>query len=616
MLFAQWTANEGTAYTVNHYKVNPAHTAATLANTENLKATTDTPVSATPQTIPGYTYQPAFDENGMATVASGTVAGDGSLVLNLYYTPDADALAYNANGGEGTMAATEGVTDQDVTVAANGFERAGYTFVGWNTAADGSGRAYAAGASYTLTAGDDVLFAQWKTDFSDLTATGFEVAYDGGTHNVQVGGTILPTDTVEYWVGNTKLPANEFVNVADSAEVTVKVIRGEQTWTSDPVTAKINPASVAIVVNSDTKVYNAPDPTFSGTVSGLVANGDLGEITYGRLAADANKENVGDDITLTASYTDNGNYDITVTNGKLTITPSDENAIVATGITKTYDGQVASIVANAAQPNSIIEYSVDGQNWTTNNPTFTDVGTYTVQARAINPNFAQVIASADVVVSPATITATANNQTKVAGTADPELTYAFSGVVNNEVARFMGGLQREAGEDVGSYAINQGDLALVDNGDFRASNYTLEFVPGTLVVTAALVPLTPPPAPTPEPTPTTPIGTVPEGPLEPALTPIVQALEDAVTPLAGPQEETISDNDNPLAGYDRVNCWVHYYLILGIIVTVIYGGGVLVRRINFTRKLKGYEDDVLGVEDEPAAAPAAPAPFVTGVKGA
>ena len=457
---------------------------------------------------------------------------------------------------------------------------------------------------------NNVMTVTYTADFSDLTATGFEVTYDGGTHNVQVGGTILPTDTVEYWVGNTKLPANEFVNVADSAEVTVKVIRGGQTWTSDPVTAKINPAGVAIVVNSDTKVYGAADPTFSGTVSGLVANSDLGEITYGRLAADANKENVGDDITLTASYTDNGNYDVSVTNGKLTITPSDANAIVATGVTKTYDGQVASIVANAAQPNSTIEYSVDGQNWTTNNPTFTDVGTYTVQARAINPNFAQVIASADVVVSPATITVTANNQTKVAGTADPELTYAFSGVVNNEVARFMGGLQREAGEDVGSYAINQGDLALVDNGDFRASNYTLEFVPGTLVVTAALVPLTPPPAPTPEPTPTTPIGTVPEGPLEPALTPIVQALEDAVTPLAGPQEETISDNDNPLAGYDRVSCWVHYYLILGIIVTVIYGGGVLVRRINFTRKLKGYEDDVLGVEDETATAPAA-APMAT-----
>ena len=107
--YAKFVA-ERTAYTVNHYKVNAAHTAATLDNAENLKATTDASVSATPQTIPGYTYQPLFDENDMKTVASGTVAGDGSLVLNLYYTPDADALAYHANGGQGTMAATESMT--------------------------------------------------------------------------------------------------------------------------------------------------------------------------------------------------------------------------------------------------------------------------------------------------------------------------------------------------------------------------------------------------------------------------------------------------------------------------------------------------------------------------
>ena len=90
---------------------------------------------------------------------------------------------------------------------------------------------------------------------------------------------------------------------------------------------------------------------------------------------------MGDDITLTAFYTENDNYNVTVINGKLVITPSDENAIVATGITKTYDGRTASIVANAAQPDSTIEYSVDGQSWTAINPVFINVGTYTVQVR-------------------------------------------------------------------------------------------------------------------------------------------------------------------------------------------------------------------------------------------
>ena len=614
--YAKFVA-ERTAYTVNHYKVNAAHTAATLDNAENLNATTDAVVEATAQTIPGYTYQPLFDENGMKTVASGTVAGDGSLVLNLYYTPDADALAYHANGGQGTMAATAGVTDQVVEVAANGFERAGYAFVGWNTAADGSGQAYAAGAGYALTAGDDALFAQWTANFTDLAATGFEVTYDGGTHIVQISGTILPSDIVEYWSGDTKLAANEFVNVVDSAEVTVKVIRGGQTWTSDPVVAKINPVAVAINVNSDTKVYNADDPVFSGTVSKLVSESDLGEITYGRLAADASKENVGDDITLTAFYTENDNYNVTVINGKLVITPSDENAIVATGITKTYDGRTASIVANAAQPDSTIEYSVDGQSWTAINPVFINVGTYTVQVRATKPNYESVSASADVVVNPATITVTANNQTKIAGETDPELTYTFAGAVNDEIARFAGGLQREAGEEAGVYAINQGDLVLVDNGAFRIANYTLEFASGTFTITAApVMPPTPPTPPTPpaSPTPTplpTPGAVPPDSPIAPVVTPIVDALQGAAeavigdneTPLAEPRETEIGDNGTPLASHDHASCWVHWYIILGIMVTALYGACVALRRGLFSRKLKKYEDGLTGGGDPAPGAP-------------
>ena len=73
-----------------------------------------------------------------------------------------DVLTYNANGGSGSMAASAGKTFNDVTVSGNGFARNGYTFEGWNTAADGSGKAYEAGSSFTLTTGDDVLFAQWK----------------------------------------------------------------------------------------------------------------------------------------------------------------------------------------------------------------------------------------------------------------------------------------------------------------------------------------------------------------------------------------------------------------------------------------------------------------------
>ncbi len=70
-------------------------------------------------------------------------------------------LTYNANGGEGTIDPAIGAAGESVTVAENGFTRDNYTFTGWNTQADGSGTAYSAGESFTLTE-DTVLYAQWS----------------------------------------------------------------------------------------------------------------------------------------------------------------------------------------------------------------------------------------------------------------------------------------------------------------------------------------------------------------------------------------------------------------------------------------------------------------------
>ena len=73
----------------------------------------------------------------------------------------ADSLSYDANGGEGTMDPTPGYVGDAVVVEANGFTRDGHTFRVWNTQADGGGTDYAPLSEYTLTAGADVLFAQW-----------------------------------------------------------------------------------------------------------------------------------------------------------------------------------------------------------------------------------------------------------------------------------------------------------------------------------------------------------------------------------------------------------------------------------------------------------------------
>lgn len=73
----------------------------------------------------------------------------------------ADSLTYDSNGGEGSMDPTPGYVGDAVVVEANGFTRDGHTFRTWNTQADGGGTDYAPLSEYTLTAGADVLFAQW-----------------------------------------------------------------------------------------------------------------------------------------------------------------------------------------------------------------------------------------------------------------------------------------------------------------------------------------------------------------------------------------------------------------------------------------------------------------------
>ncbi|MCI8442018.1 MAG: leucine-rich repeat protein, partial [Provencibacterium sp.] len=75
-------------------------------------------------------------------------------------------LFYDANGGSGSMAEeTKTVTPGSsaaFTAAQNGFTAPeGSVFFSWNTAADGSGTAYSAGSSLTLSA-DVTLYAQWK----------------------------------------------------------------------------------------------------------------------------------------------------------------------------------------------------------------------------------------------------------------------------------------------------------------------------------------------------------------------------------------------------------------------------------------------------------------------
>lgn len=69
------------------------------------------------------------------------------------------------------------------------------------------------------------------------------------------------------------------------------------------------------------------------------------------------------------------------------------------------------------------------------------------------------------------------------------------------------------------------------------------------------------------------------------------AIADEPVPMASPEE--VSDDPTPLSDGHGRDCWVHWLIILGIIVTLVYFACVIVRRKRFTDVLVGQEDDVI-----------------------
>ena len=80
-------------------------------------------------------------------------------------------LSFDVNGGTGTVASVTGMGPIHLPMTT--VPRPGFTFIGWNTAPDGSGTAYNLGDLYTL-ALNDVLYAQFTK--ATLAATGVETA--------------------------------------------------------------------------------------------------------------------------------------------------------------------------------------------------------------------------------------------------------------------------------------------------------------------------------------------------------------------------------------------------------------------------------------------------------
>jgi uncharacterized repeat protein (TIGR02543 family) len=145
-LYAKWTANTDTPYTVRHYQLT-VDGDPVLADTENLTGTTDTQVTPPVKAYVGFTA-PATQ-----TV---TISGDGSAVIEYYYSRKSYEVTFHPNNDQSN---TTGTFAYGASIVTPSVTKEGYTLAGWYDNAGFSGTAYT--PTSTMPARNLDLYAKW-----------------------------------------------------------------------------------------------------------------------------------------------------------------------------------------------------------------------------------------------------------------------------------------------------------------------------------------------------------------------------------------------------------------------------------------------------------------------
>lgn len=199
-LYAAWTADTDTAYTVEHYTMNTDGSTYTLEDTDNLAGTTDTTATAVAKSYTGFTQ----NVNHADRVASGNIEGDESLVLKLYYDRNTYTVSFDSDGGEPVSDITDALYDAtiDATAAPDYTDDTKY-FAGWYT--DSALTSKWDFASDTVTS-NMTLYARWLDthEVGDATSDGYIAAvnasYDYTDDTSWKYMEIEDTDRYETWL--------------------------------------------------------------------------------------------------------------------------------------------------------------------------------------------------------------------------------------------------------------------------------------------------------------------------------------------------------------------------------------------------------------------------------
>ena len=353
VLYAIWTANTDTKYTVEFYYQNGDGTY-TLNHSDERTATTDTEVSVTADDKAAKENNKyVFEADNKNNVLSGNVAGNGSLVLKLYFKLNTASytIHHYLNG------TTVKVAD----------DQTGTKTIGETLTANKSDALYAAYAAavvagydpsqtITINATGNVITVYYAVPLT-ITAKDAEKTYDGQpltqpdfTMEGLVNGDTKENFTLSMTAASTITNAGSTPNVinTDTVKYNGGAIPSYYNVSYKPGTLTVNKASATVTITgvNETAVYDGKQHEANGYNYSFA--GESNEITISlkpNVLAIAKRTDVGtttmgltkDSFTVTSA-----NYDVTINeviDGYVTITPIEtEIVITANSASKTYDG--------------------------------------------------------------------------------------------------------------------------------------------------------------------------------------------------------------------------------------------------------------------------------------
>ena len=265
---ANWTAATSTVE-LNQEEATEKGTASVTATYGSaMPAITKLPIRT------GYTFGGYYTgKNGAGTQyykADGTSATtwnlEGAQTLYVKWTPITYSVKFNGNGSTSGSMSNQSFTYDEAAKAltTNAFKKTGYTFAGWNTAADGSGTNYADGARVqNLTTTNNAiinLYAKWTINQYTLNYSAGEggTVYgnhaSGSTLDYNTSVTLTATPAIGYsfvkWVeGSTQLSTNATYTFPLNADKNIEAVFAQFN------TIYLKPSAAWLVDNARFAVY-------------------------------------------------------------------------------------------------------------------------------------------------------------------------------------------------------------------------------------------------------------------------------------------------------------------------------------------------------------------------